>query len=214
MKIYADEPVRRTRQMLGDVLLAIWVLVWVRVGVEVRDTTLALAVPGRRIARAGGGLADRLRDAGGAVSGVPVVGDEVRAPFDGAGRAADQIARAGSAQVHAVTHLAFWLGLAVVAVPVVLALALYLPPRWRFARGATAARRLLDATDDLGLFALRALAHRPLPRLAAVSDDPAGAWRAGDQGVIAELASLELSAMGLSGRAARRSSVDQGARLR
>ena len=50
---------------------------------------------------------------------------------------------------------------------------------------------------DLDLFALRAMANQPMPRLAAVSDDPAGAWRRGDDEVIHALALLELREVGL-----------------
>ena len=52
------------------------------------------------------------------ISGVPVVGDDVRKPFDGAGGAADNLAAAGRAQVEAVHTLAFWLGIAVAMIPI------------------------------------------------------------------------------------------------
>jgi hypothetical protein len=47
---------------------------------------------------------------------------------------------------------------------------------------------------DLELFALRALANRPLRELYRVTPDPAGALRAGDY---AGLAALELRSLGL-----------------
>lgn len=198
MKIYADSPVRRTRQLLGDVLLVVWVAAWVKLALIVRDATLTLAEPGEQISEAGGGLAGKLRDAGASVGEVPVVGDRVRAPFDGAGDAADQLASAGEAQVDAVTDLAFWLGLTVGAIPILIALAVYLPLRWRFIREATAGQRFVDAAEDLDLFALRAMARQPMHRLARISHDPAGAWRRGDPGVIRALAELELSDSGLA----------------
>lgn len=198
MKIYADAPVRRSLQISGDVLLAIWVYLWVQMALVVRDATLSLAEPGEQISAAGGGLAEQLRDAGRTVGDVPLVGDEVRAPFDGAGGAADRIAAAGDAQVEAVQTLAFWLGLAVGAIPVLIALAVYLPLRWRFIREATAGSRFVDSTDDLDLFALRAMARQPLHRLARISDDPAGAWRRGEPEVVRDLAALELRDSGLA----------------
>jgi hypothetical protein len=198
MKLYADRPAHRTRQMLGDVLLLLWVAVWVKVALVVRDTTLLLAKPGQQIAEAGHGLASRLRDAGAAVGGLPVVGDQVKAPFEGAGSAAGKIAQAGTAQVDAVHQLAFWLGLSVGAIPVLVVLAIYVPLRLRFAREATAGQRFIDAAEDLDLFALRAMARQPMHRLARVSDDPAGAWRRGDPDVVRELALLELRDVGLA----------------
>jgi hypothetical protein len=197
MRIYAASPARRTVQMLGDLLLAGWVWLWVWTALAVRGATLSLAAPGREISTAGTGLAGKLRDAGRTVGDLPLVGDEARRPFDGAGDAADQIAAAGAAQVHAVESLAFWLGLCVAAVPILLAVGVYLPARWRFVRQASAGRRFVDTSDDLDLFALRALSRQPLHRLARISDDPAGAWRRRDADVVRQLAALELRESGL-----------------
>lgn len=203
MKIYADHSARRSRQIVGDLLFVVWLLVWLWLANVVHDATLALATPGRRIEAAGSGLAGRLRDAGSAVGGVPLVGDKVRSPFEGAGRAADQIAAAGTSQVVAVQHLAFWLGVSVAAIPILLLVALYVPRRVRFVRTATASQRFVDAAADLELFALRAMAHQPLQRLAAVSDDPVRAWRDGDADVVRSLALLELRDAGLTAPAIR-----------
>ena len=197
MKIYADTSTRRTRQQLGDLLVLVWVWLWVQTALVVHDATMMLARPGEEIAEAGGGMAERLREAGARVDDVPLVGDEVRAPFEGAGDAADQLADAGTAQVEAVTELAFWLGLSVGAIPVLIALAVYLPLRWRFIREATAAPRFIDSNADLDLFALRAMARQPMHRLARISDDPAGAWRRADPAVVQALAELELRDTGL-----------------
>jgi hypothetical protein len=198
MKIYADSWFRRSFQMLGDLLMIGWVYLWVQVALVVRDETLSLGTPGQQISEAGSGLADQLREAGRAVGDLPLVGDRVRAPFDGAGGAAEQIAEAGDAQVAAVESLAFWLSLAVGAIPILIALAAYVPLRWRFVREATAGRRFVDSTEDLDLFALRAMARQPLHRLARISDDPAGAWRRGDMSVVHQLAALEMRDAGLS----------------
>ena len=197
MKLYADAPGRRSRQVLGDVLLVLWVVGWLRLAAVVHEATLGLATPGEKIAAAGTGLAGRLRDAGTTVGDLPLVGNEARTPFDGAGHAADQIAAAGTAQVEAVHTLAFWLALAVGAIPVLLLLAVYVPLRWRFVRQATAGQRFVDSGSDLELFALRAMANQPLHRLARITDDPVGAWRQGDPVLVPALALLELRDMGL-----------------
>jgi hypothetical protein len=198
MKVYADGSVRRTRQMLGDVLLVLWVVLWLKLAYVVHDATLALATPGRKIEAAGGGLAAKLRDAGSAVGDVPLVGDRVRSPFDGAGRAADQIADAGASQVQAVQHLAYWLGITVGALPILLVVLVYLPLRWKFVREASAGQRFIDASADLDLFALRAMSHQPMHRLARISSDPVRAWRDGDADVVRALAVLELKDAGLA----------------
>jgi hypothetical protein len=212
MKLYADGQVRRTRQLAGDVFLLLWVVLWVWLGTAVHDATLALAVPGKKIQAAGGDLGDRLREAGSAVGSIPLVGNQASTPFDGAGRAADQIVAAGAAQVDAVQHLAWWLGVLVAAGPILVLAAVYLPLRWRFVQRATRSRRFLDAGADpsagggqrLDLFALRALARQPLDRLARVSPDPVRAWRDGDRDVVRALALLELRDAGLSADAVAR----------
>jgi hypothetical protein len=138
-----------------------------------------------------------MRDAGGTLEGIPVVGDQARAPFDEAAAASDRLAEVGQAQVRAVERLAWWLGLSVAAIPALLAVALHVPRRVRFVRSATAGARFVDADADLDLFALRALGRQPLHVLARISDDPAGAWRRGDRAVTDRLAELELRAAGL-----------------
>jgi hypothetical protein len=197
-KLYADDHVRRSRQVVGDVLLVCWVVAWWRISESVHAAVLQLAGPGRQMRESGTDLAAKMRDAAAAVDGAPLIGDKLRSPFDGAGSAADQLAGAGRAQIHAVQDLAFWLQLAVALVPILLACAVYLPPRWRFVRRAGAAQRLVDAAEDLDLFALRALARQPMHRLAQISDDPAGAWRRRDEVVVRRLAALELRTAGLA----------------
>jgi hypothetical protein len=197
MKVYADAPARRLLQLTGDVLLAGWLLGWVLVARMVHKATMLLARPGEQVSEAGSGLADRMREAGSAVDDAPLIGDELRAPFDGAGDAADRIAAAGVAQAAAVADLAFWLSLSVAAIPILVAAAFYLPLRWRFVREASAAQRHIDAAEDLELFALRALSRQPMHRLARISADPSGAWRRGDAEVVRRLALLELRDVGL-----------------
>lgn len=197
MKLFADTPVRRTFQALSDVFVVVWVLVWIKIGLEVHDATDQLAAPGESLQSAGTGLAERMRDAGRSVTNLPLVGDDLRKPFEGAGGAADQLAAAGRAQVEAVHTLANWLGLSVALIPILLVLIVHLPLRIRFVRRATAGQRFMDSSSDLDLFALRALTTQPLHVLARISDDPSGAWRRGDADVVRRLAELELKDNGL-----------------
>jgi len=75
--------------------------------------------------------------------------------------------------------------------------AFWLPRGFRFWWQARAARIFLDSGADLDLFALRAMVTQPMHVLAAISDDPVGAWRDGDKTVIAKLAEIELGRSGL-----------------
>lgn len=196
-KLYADTPVRRATQVVADLAVVVWVWLWILIAGKVRDATLELATPGRKINSSASDLADKLRDAGETVSNVPLVGDSVRSPFDEAADAAGGLAEAGRQQVTAVGSLAHWLGIAVALIPILMLLWFYLPPRIAFVRRATAGRRFLDSGADLDLFALRAMAHQPLHVLARVDTDPAGAWRRGESAVIDRLALLELRSAGL-----------------
>jgi hypothetical protein len=201
MKLYADTPARRSVQIVTDLLFLGWVVVWIWVGQVVRDGTLELAGPGRQIASSATSLAEGLSDAGARLDDVPLIGEGVAVPFDKAAGGSSALAEAGQAQVHAVESLAFWLGLSVMLIPILVVAAFYLPGRIRFIREATAGSRFIDATADLDLFALRALSRQPMYVLARVHDDPAGAWRARNPDVIAALADLELRACGLRARA-------------
>jgi hypothetical protein len=197
MKMYADSPVRRTVQIVGDLLLVAWLVLWVWVGTNVHDATLELAGPAARTQSAATDLAENLQDAGDRLGDVPLVGDEAAGPFESASESATGLARAGERGVEAVESLAFWLGVSIAAAPILVVAAFYVPPRLRFARAATAGQRFVDSGEDLDLFAVRALTRQPLHVLARISDDPAGAWRAGDPQVIRALATVELRSTGL-----------------
>ena len=197
MTLYSDLPARRAAQVAADVVILAWIVLWALLGHAVHDATLQLAEPGHRVEAASTSLADRLDQTGNAVGDLPVVGGTAAEPLQQAGKAAGQLADAGRAQVRAVERLARWLGWSVALIPILGALLLHLPPRIRFVRRAAAGRALVDSAADLDLFALRALAHQPLRRLAAISDDPAAAWRERDPEVVDRLAALELATVGL-----------------
>ena len=197
MRMYAAAPARATRQIVADLLFVLWLVLWVWMAVTVHDTTMLLAGPGRQTEESATALSEKLRDAGGSLDDLPLVGEGIATPFDEAADASDGIAAAGRAQVEAVEDLAFWLGLAVGAIPILVVAAFYLPVRWRFIRRAAAGQRFVDAVEDLDLFALRALARQPMHVLAKISDDPAGAWRRRDPVITRTLAELELRASGL-----------------
>ncbi len=197
MKLFADTPVRRTLQVIADLLFVTWLVLWVWVGMAVHDGTMELAGPARQTDAAATSMAEQFREAGGRLGDAPLVGDELAAPFDKAADASDRIAGAGRDTVTAVERLALLLGLSVALIPILIVSVVHLPLRWRFIREATAGARFIDAQEDLDLFALRALAHQPMRVLARISDDPAGAWRARDPEVVRRLAALELADVGL-----------------
>ncbi|SCE86330.1 hypothetical protein GA0074695_1695 [Micromonospora viridifaciens] len=197
MKIYADRFPVVLRQLLTDLLVVVWVYATIRFALWLHDLIEKLAVPGQKLEGAGGGLADNLADAGGKVGRVPLVGDELTAPFTKAAQAARAVADAGRDQQELVGQLALGLSIAVLVLPLGLVLFGWLPLRLRWMRRAGAAKALAAAPAGRDLLALRALAGQPLGRLARIAPDVAEAWRRGDDATVDALAALELRRLGL-----------------
>ncbi|MEU4680716.1 hypothetical protein [Micromonospora sp. NPDC023737] len=197
MKIYADRFPTAARQVLTDLLVVVWVYAAIRGALWLHDLVQKLAVPGQKLEGAGGGLADNLAEAGGKVGRVPLVGDELTAPFERAAGAARALAEAGRDQQELVDQLALALAVAVLIFPLGLVLVGWLPLRVRWVRRAGSAAKLAAAPEGRDLLALRALAGQPLDRLTRIAPDVAGAWRRGDDATVDALAALELRRLGL-----------------
>ncbi|WP_088979333.1 hypothetical protein [Micromonospora coxensis] len=201
MKIYADRFPVFLRQLLTDLLVAVWVYAAIRFALWLHDLVQRLAVPGRKLEGAGGGLADNLADAGGKVGRVPLVGDELTAPFTRAADAARSVAEAGRDQQELVGQLALALSVAALVFPLGLVLFGWLPLRVRWMRRASSAKALAAAPAGRDLLALRALVGQPLRKLTTIDPDVAEGWRRGDDATVDALAALELRRLGLrSGR--------------
>jgi hypothetical protein len=200
VKLYAETSGLRARQVLGDLAVVAWTAAWVWAGVTLYRLVEKLAVPGARLEQAGGGFAGDVAEIRQKVGRVPVVGNELQGPFGRLAGVGQTLADAGATQQQVVHQLALWLGVLVAAVPIVTLLLAWLPRRVSWAREAGAASRLRLAGADLELFALRAVANRPLRQLHRVTPDPAGALRAGEYEALAD---LELRALGLRARPRR-----------
>lgn len=194
MRVYADIPSVRLRQVLVDAATAVWIFMWVRVGLRIFELVNRLQAPGRSLEGAGDALADRASSLGEGVADVPVIGGALRAPFRAISDGGVLLQEAGVAQQSAVHTLAIWLAVVIAGLPILLAVIAYFPSRLRWFRETSAVARLRAADPDLALFALRALTNQPLPALVAASPDPIAAYRRGDY---AALAGLELRSMGL-----------------
>jgi hypothetical protein len=197
MKIYAEVPSFRLRQLVGDAAVACWCVLWVVVGMGVHDLFVELAGPGEFIEKAGVTLEGELKSIGSEVSGVPVVGDRLRGPFDAASGAGRSLASAGQRQQDVVHTIAAWLGILFALLPILFVVGLWLPRRFRWIVEATAAHRIRSRGDDLYVFALRAIATRPWREVVRVTPDPAAAFANGEY---QELGELELRSLGLRGR--------------
>lgn len=195
MRLYADLPARRTRQVVADLLVLLWVVGAVLAGRAVHATVLRLQGPADRLTTAGSTFGSSMQGAAEQLGRLPGVGDALRQPFDSAAGSGAQLTRAGQDLSDTAGHLALLLGLAVAVVPVALVVLPWLALRLRWVRRAAAVSRI--APGDLDLVALRALAHQPVRRLAAVGPAPARAWREGDPATVRRLAELELTSLGL-----------------
>ena len=116
-------------------------------------------------------------------------------------RDADRAAVLVADAVHELDTTAGWLAVllavAVVAPPILLAVAPWLFLRLRFFRRKWTVTALAATPAGQQLLALRALANRSPGRLAAVSADPVAGWRHEDPYTIRALAALELRAAGI-----------------
>jgi len=197
VKLYAATLTRRTRQILSDGLMHLWIGLWVYAGRQVHDIVDRLRAPADSITSAGQSVNGALTGAGDQAGQIPLVGDQLKTWLTQAAGSGTTLQAAGTSMADTVDQLALGLGLAAALVPIVVVLVVWLYVRIRFVRNAIQSQRFIDAGEDLDLFALRAMATQPMRALARVSDDPAGAWRRQDRDVIRSLALLELRDQGL-----------------
>jgi hypothetical protein len=197
MGIYASRPKRLIGQVLSDVFVLTWGVVWALIGVFINATIGVLATPARETARAAARLAGDFTDAADQAAKVPGVGEQLRRPFDAASVTMGNLIVSANHQVDSIERLALIVGWLVFLIPVAVVVAFWLPRRIRFYRQARASQQFIDSAADLDLFALRAMASQPLYVLAGVSDDPVRDWRGGNRDVINRLAEIELRRNGL-----------------
>ncbi len=197
MKLYADTSARRSRQLVADVLVLLWVGVWAWVGRAVHDLIAELQTPADSISRAGTSVHDALTGAGTQAQQLPFVGGSMRDWLVQAAGSGTTLQTAGTTMSSTIGTLALVAGWITALVPILLVAGVWLLLRGRFVRRATSAQRFIDSNEDLDLFALRAMANQPMTALARISADPAGAWRRRDPEVIRALATLELRNHGL-----------------
>jgi hypothetical protein len=194
---YATTPGRLLVQLASDLVVAAWTTVWVLVGMAVHAAVSTIATVGRQVHDGANGVADNLNSAGDSTHDVPLIGDTLSKPLRAASAAALDIAGAGHSLDTTATWLAWVLALAVAATPILAVAMPWLFLRVRFFRRKWTVLSLAATPAGEQLLALRALANRPLAKLAAVSIDPVGAWRREDAIAISGLANLELRSAGV-----------------
>ncbi|MFI1717551.1 hypothetical protein [Streptomyces litmocidini] len=199
MRFYAQTRARRNRQVLVDLIAVALIAAVVRAAFAVREAVLLLAEPGRKVEDAGDTLAEELGNAGDAASDVPLVGDILKKPLQAAADAGSNFADAGVSFQETVSQAADVITTALILVPVLFVLLLWLPPRLLWIRRSSALRRLSEAPGGADLLALRALTGPP----GALAEHPAppggwaDAWRRGDRQAITDLSTITLNRIGL-----------------
>jgi hypothetical protein len=194
---YATVPSRLLAQLISDIVIAVWSIIWLLVGMAVHSAVSTIAEVGRQVQTGANGVADNLNTAGDRTDDVPLVGDALTAPLRAASEAALDIAGAGHSLDTTASWLAWVLAIAVAAPPILFVAMPWLFLRIRFFRRKWTALALAATPAGEQLLALRALANRPLAKLAAIHSDPVGAWRSHDAAAIRGLAALELHAAGV-----------------
>ncbi|MFD0777034.1 hypothetical protein ACFQZ2_24125, partial [Streptomonospora algeriensis] len=139
MRIYADRPLRFLLQAAADLLTAGWIAAWVWAGLALHDTLRGLAVPGELVESAGDGVAANMADAAEQVERVPMAGDSLAAPFGSVGEAGASLSEAGKGFQETMGTVGLALSVLTAAVPVLFALAAWLPTRGLWIRRASGA---------------------------------------------------------------------------
>ena len=197
MRWYAANPDRRTAQVMTDLAVVGWLVVclWLANGVQSRFDDVADQV--RQAETATADISAGLTQAGEFLGGVPLVGDQVREPFDAAAGASDSLGAATLESADRTEQAGTWLA-------VVLVIGLFFPVgipygrrRVRKAKEAGRIEVLARSAAGADLLAVRALVSLPAHEVAAAVPDAADGWRRGDPSVIAALVQLQLLEAGL-----------------
>ena len=190
----------RTMHLL-DILLVAYIVVWAVLGVLIAVDIRAQAELSDQVTRVGGALTD-IGESLDIVAGVPLVGAGIGELADRVLDAGESVQSSGRDSRSALEQMGVLVGLAFIAVPLMLVLPVYVPLRLAWRREVRAvAGALAGGTPDLDrLLARRALASMPYERLFAFDDDP---WARLERGEVSDLADAELARLGVRRPSAR-----------
>lgn len=147
MRLYADVPARRLRQIVADATVLVWVLVWIGVGRSIHATAVDSAAGAVRLRSGGQEFSSSMRDAAERVQRVPLVGDQLRTPFERAADTGTSFAQAGQDLQHGLDRLGLLLGLVVAALAIAIVVLPWLMVRLRYGQRVRQARALEAFTD-------------------------------------------------------------------
>jgi hypothetical protein len=201
IKLWSELPRARAREQVADVATLVWVLFWGNIVWQLFQFLVGFAAAGRAVRDGGDTMVTNGLNLGESLSGLPLVGSQVRdltqRAFAGAGRPLSDL---GADLEQFVIVVAIVIALLFALVTIGPWLNRYLPWRlerlWRLRsayRAVRVAPSLADAAID-ELLALRAVTRLDYPTLLEFTPDPLGDWAAGrhDRLARAELASVGL----------------------
>ncbi len=203
LTLYPDIPSERRAQILRDLLVVALLVVFVWCGTKVYDLVAALAVLGEGVRETGASVEDGFGSVADAVSGIPLVGDQLAGAFAGVGEGTGgTVAELGQTGADAVLLLARALGILTALLPITVLLVAVVPRRVRVIREMSAAREVsgIDLADPerRRLLAMRAAFGLPFRELLPYTRDPFGDLAAGRYDALVEAA---LADVGLRTRA-------------
>src|SRR4051812_25152619 len=201
MRLYPASPGRRAATLAGDLVVILLLCVFAWAGVKVHDGIADLAGLRRGLQDSGRGIATAARDAtgtvrdgfdnaGGAVSGVPLIGDRLAGALHDAGRSATEpvdsaaslqarrLVGLGREQERRTYQLADLVGWLTFLLPSLVLLAWKVPARVGQARRMGAAQRALRGAPE-DILAARAAYNLPYGALTRHTRDPFGDLVAG-----------------------------------
>lgn len=197
MRIYADDIIRRSRQIIADVLGILWCVGALIIAWGIYFIIELLGRPGEALEDAGTGMAGNLRNASDRLQDVPLVGDPAASPLEGAAGAADRLADAGQSMQDTARLIAIIVALLFLAAAFAAAALVWVLPRLLWVRRAREAQAVLATSGGVELLAMRALVRRRLSQLAKLDGDIVAAWRRAEPAALRDLAALELRRLGL-----------------
>lgn len=196
MKWYADDRGRLVRQVVFDLAVLVWIVVWVFLAMHVRTRVLSVQGGTQRLQDGASTLSTNMTDAGNKITSVPLVGDGLKKPFTDAADAATQVSLAGKDMTVGVGQMGSLLAYLVAVTPIAIALLVWVLVRLRYARRAGRARAVAVLPGGIDLLALQALQHASPTQLRTLQA-PSDGWRRMNVNTIERLARLELDTLGL-----------------
>lgn len=173
MRLYADLPARRARQIVTDVAVLVWVIVWIVVGRSIHARAVESAAGAVKLRDGGEGFSASMRDAAERVQGVPLVGEQLRSPFERAASTGGSFAQAGVDLQDGLDRLGLLLGLVVAALAISIVTLPWLMVRLRYAQRVRQARAL-EAFADPQVRAVAAALQLDPPSLGLLPAAPTG----------------------------------------